>query len=221
MRLSNDQNTWLKKQEPTMVQAFMRQGDPEARELFNLATGTTTYAPILNGIFLGHDQYDSYDAALKDAKAYKKKLGKETLPDVPAELLINHSKTLDQAFDLNMRLSVSFLLGAVFGQDEPSRAFEDTVLDDLEGISRDVKELNFRQFYRAPDSERYSSVSEYCMDRGYLGWLIQVEKPVLQEEGWVSWGNYSAKWFYAETFDAAWAKALRWADKKNKAEIPA
>jgi hypothetical protein len=96
---------------------------------------------------------------------------------------------------------------------------------------QDDKELK-RLFPGIPDSllEDFNSsymgdCCEWLYDKGKLGFLVQFATPVMHhyEDGrhsgrGYSWGHYSTKWFYSETFEEAIELGLAWVAERRQLE---
>ena len=63
----------------------------------------------------------------------------------------------------------------------------------------------------------YGEISQFLCDNVIFGFLVQFATPIPEDftayghSG--SWGYYTMKWIYAETYEAACAAAMKWQDE--------
>ena len=70
--------------------------------------------------------------------------------------------------------------------------------------------------------ERSESIYEWLTTSGRLGFLVKFATPVMTPTGSnsrsFSWGYYSTTWVYADTFEAAIDKGMKWVETRRRAE---
>ena len=79
-----------------------------------------------------------------------------------------------------------------------------------------------------PEHSGLDAISEYLVDNNKLGFLVRFATPVphhITQNGYsYSWGRYTTKFVYGETYEVACRKAIDWkkvyiAKKKAKAKL--
>jgi hypothetical protein len=60
------------------------------------------------------------------------------------------------------------------------------------------------------------AMEAWIEELGLVGFLIRVETPIVDKRGGYSWGCYTTKLFYADTYDEAVTAGLAWAKDEHQ-----
>jgi hypothetical protein len=136
------------------------------------------------------------------------------------------NKLLEKLDDATARLEQVICIAGAIGDGmsfaEPLRGFLVEDLDTMRKCFGTFPESVFDSLESDDNQEIAEAFSEWAIETDHLGFVVQIATPVMTPRGEdsnsYSWGYYSTRWVYADTFDGAVDAGLLWVDERRKAE---
>lgn len=234
--MTKRQLAWFRDEKRTQAEreAFMRGGEPDYANMMHRETHEEWLAPMLRGVQISSERCKTYKEALAIAQAYLDKLRAKTdLPQLDeAALGIDETNRriwamLEEDSPAPVRVEKLIHIASMVG-DGSGMASELREFLDHEYDKRAAKELardgfsgfqgwftKHKKMLEDPHADVCEAFGEWLYDEGETyGWLVQVATPSRDPgKSWYSWGCYTTRWFYGESYEAVLKKGQEWAGR--------
>lgn len=169
------------------------------------------------------EHFGERNGRIEIAKGFKVK-GKTPLDELALGIDDRNAKILSQCEENEIRISAILHLASVLGSDEMEMSFHELIDEFVDHLfsKADHHESILPLIPKIPDDEDDQGffkdcLQEHLLKEGLFGFAILVTTPVYDENDISSgWGYCRSQWFYAETYEWAFDKAMEWAKKEER-----